>query len=240
MDPFQIQFSTAFLAGIASFFAPCIIPVLPGFFAFLAGASPDRQKPSRFRVFRATLLFALGFTVMFVLFGMGVNFLGKPLAAHRLLFEKFGGILLIISGILLSGKIRLPFSFGQNSLVNTVKNTADGIRNFLLGITFSIAWIPCIGPILGTILYLATGVETAQRGGVLLFVFSLGLAFPFLLFSLLTPELSKMLRRISFLAKFSRIIISLVFIALGILLFFGKLGTYSGLLIQKFGTGLVF
>ena len=243
MDFFGITFWTAFIAGIATFFAPCIIPVLPGFFAFLGGRQASRSNQdiaTRWKIFGETAVFVLGFTVVFVLLGIGANFLGKPLAAQREIFEKIGGGLLVIFGLALTGVIPVHPIFRSNKLLQSIHFHSHILQNFVFGAIFGFAWIPCIGPILGSILFLATGEESASAGGILLFFFALGLAMPFLIFSLFVPELTKVLKKISLFARYSRIIFGGILILLGVLLFFGKLGEYSGLLIDKLGTGLVF
>ena len=243
MDFFDISFGTAFLAGFVTFFSPCIIPVLPGFFAFLGGQQAGRseQKPAtRWKIFGETFVFALGFSVVFILLGIGINFLGKPLAAQREVFERIGGVLLVLFGTMLLGIIPVHPIFNTNKLLKSVRFHSHMLQNFVFGAIFGFAWVPCIGPILGSVLFLATGEENATAGGILLLFFSIGLAIPFLIFSLFVPELSKVLRKISLFARYSRIIFGGILIVLGILLFFGKLAQYSGLLIQKMGTGLIF
>lgn len=231
----DLSLLTAFVAGIASFFAPCTIPVLPGFFAFLGG----KNTASRWHMFGEMLLFVAGFMVIFIALGVGVNFLGQPLTANKVWFERIGGLLLVFFGIVMTGLLPFPWLTAQKRL-RPLHVSSKILENFLFGATFGFAWTPCIGPVLGTILYFATGEETAIKGGVLLFLFSLGLALPFLIAALFVPELSKVLRKISWLARYSQRIFGALIIAIGVLLFFGQLGPLSGLLIQKLGTGLTF
>src|SRR6185295_12477852 len=239
MDALGITFWTALLAGIATFFSPCIIPVLPGFFAFLGGTK-SQTKLSRLKIFGATIVFVLGFSITFVLLGIGANFLGESLSVNRVLFEKIGGVLIICFGLFAADILPWKITAPTNGVIKLVSHSAYGLKNLLFGMTFGFAWLPCIGPILGTILFLATGEKTATEGGLLLFVFSLGIAVPMLLFSLITPELSKVLRKIKPFARFAHLFFAVIMIVLGVLLFFGKLETISGLLVEKLGTGFAF
>ena len=246
MEFFDISFLAAFLAGLATFFSPCLAPVLPGFFAFLGSENSgpfDRaqgpEKISRKKYFFATLTFISGFLLIFILLGIGAKFLGTPLGAYKSVFEKVGGIFLLFLGVFLLGLIKIPVLY-QTKKFSVFKTSSKILKNFFFGVTFGFAWTPCIGPILGSVLYFASGKNTAFEGAILLAFFALGIALPFLLFSLFVPEISKLMRKIIPLVKVSKYVTGVFLILLGITLFFGYLGEISGYFTQQFGTGFVF
>ena len=120
---FGITFWTAFIAGVATFFSPCTLPILPGFFALLSGKSSG--EPSRWRVVRGTLVFVIGFTLMFVLLVIGANFLGKPLLTQRGIFEKVGGVLIMLFGLMLLGVLHMPsFQFSRATSLRFLRSSS--------------------------------------------------------------------------------------------------------------------
>lgn len=223
---FGISALVAFLGGIAAFFSPCTIPVLPGFFAYLSGKS--LKVSSRWRILGATFLFVVGFTATFALIGMSSQLiLGRFFLEHREIFEKTGGIILFLFGLTLLKIIRLP-QWISNGKLQTVHTSILPLQDFLLGTTFGFASIACTGPIWGTILFLATGQQTSSGGAILLIFFSIGLGIPFLISGFFIPELKKILSKMSLIARYSQHIIGYMLIGLGTLFFFGKLDEFLG------------
>ncbi len=229
MELANITLWVAFLAGIAAFFSPCIIPVLPGFFAFLGGSAV--QKNSRWKIFGNTLIFAFGFATAFALIGMSVRFLGTPLAVHKELFQRIGGVLFIIFGLMLLDIIPLP-AVNPGGIMSRLHSSSRVMRDLLLGATFGFASLACTGPIWGSILFLATGEATARAGMWLLIFFSLGLTIPFLICSLFVPEVKKMLKKLSRIAKYTHHIMGWILILTGIAFFFGWLDVFAGWVLQ--------
>jgi len=238
MSFFDISFWLAFLAGVATFFSPCLLPVLPGFFAFLG--ENGKHGKSRKMMFISTLLFVMGFLLVFVLLGIGAEMFGKPLAAHRRFFEVVGGFFLLFLGFFLLGFIRIPLLLKERRIPLFFRHSSWGIKNFLFGVTFGFAWTPCIGPILGSILFFATGKESALEGGILLAFFAFGIALPFLLFSLFVPEITHLLQKFRPLVRISKYVIGSFLLFLGAALLFGVLGEISGFFTAQLGTGFIF
>lgn len=176
----------AFAAGVLSFFAPCCLPMVPVYLTYLAGergsGQAGRRAETPFLVGRAAL-FALGFTLVFVLLGASATAVGRLLLVHRTLVRQIAGVLLIVFGLHLTGLLRLGFLERGRMLVGAAPAGSGGAgwwRPVMLGVVFSAGWQPCIGPVLGGILALAGTQGSLTTGVLLLLVYSLGLALPFL------------------------------------------------------------
>lgn len=219
----------AFIAGILTFLAPCTLPLVPGYLAYVSGVSAGdlkdgrKLKFARRRIFINGALYVLGFSFVFIAFGALAGFAGQALTPYRPWLARIGGILVIIFGLFMLGFLRLRFLSREFRLGATNFFLEHRPRNsFLLGAAFAFGWTPCVGPILGSILLLASVSQTALSGALLLSVFSLGLAVPFLAIALIIGS------ALRYVAKFSKYLgaistiggIFLIF--LGILLFLDK------------------
>jgi len=177
----------AFISGILTFLAPCTLPLVPGYLGFISGVSPedlkDPQKAGRIRwkIFRNGLFFMLGFGAVFVVWGTLIGFIGASvLASYRLWLARIGGIFVIIFGLYMLNILKIPllnreFQFKPPPIFEKGK----ALNSFILGTAFAFGWTPCVGPILGSILLIASTSTTALQGGLLLTIFSAGLAIPF-------------------------------------------------------------
>lgn len=222
----DVTIVSAFIAGLLSFLAPCTFPLVPAYLGFLAGdhASAGSDAALRRRVVMMNaLLFVVGFTSVFMLFGLASGFLGKFLVLHRTTIAQVGGAVVILFGLAQLRIIRLPNivsrRFGSERLV-----PGRPISAFLLGLFFGFGWSPCLGPILGTILLLAGTSGSLFSGAFLLFVYSLGIALPFLL---LAYFYGRAFASVVAFARYLPLIerISGVFlVAVGLLLVLGKFG----------------
>ncbi|MBI4085062.1 MAG: sulfite exporter TauE/SafE family protein [Candidatus Liptonbacteria bacterium] len=220
----------AFIAGILTFLAPCTLPLVPGYLAFISGASvedlkdPERAKGAKRRIFLNGVLYVLGFSLVFIAFGMLAGFLGTALAPYRIWLTRVGGILVITFGLFLIGVLKLPFLTKDFQLkVGGAIGRGQGKSSFILGSAFAFGWTPCVGPILGSILLLASTTTTAIQGAFLLSVFSLGLAIPFLAVALGVGSASKYIAKLSKLLSVISVIGGIFLIGLGILLFTNKM-----------------
>jgi len=191
----RVGIPVAFAAGLLSFLSPCVFPLIPTYAAVISGMSfaelrsTDREVKRRAR--RATaingLLFVLGFTTVFMLFGASATALGGWLQEYRIWIARVGGVFLAILGLHLLGLLRLPFAD------RTVKMDLGGrsygrAGTFLIGVAFGAGWTPCIGPALASILTIAAADATVREGTGLLAIYSLGLAVPFLLATVLVDK----------------------------------------------------
>lgn len=166
---------SAFLAGFLMFFAPCTLPLVPGYLGFVSGVS-------RRQIIKNAVFFILGFTAIFILFGSIFTIVGLNLAGFRPILTKIGGIFIIFFGLMLTGILRwslLQFSWHPRLPQGLKPGTP--FSSLVFGAAFAFGWTPCVGPILGTILLLASSGSSVIQGMGLLAIFSLGLAVPFLL-----------------------------------------------------------
>lgn len=189
MEPLSIGFiASAFVAGLITFLAPCTLPLVPAYLGFISGVDPEALKdPQRRaevqrRIVINGLFFIVGFTLVFVIFGALAGFVGQGLAPYRIWLSRVGGVFVILFGLLMLGVFRLPFLEREHKMkfpswIAVGKPTSSSI----IGAVFALGWTPCVGPILGSILLLASSSSTALTGAFLLFVFSIGLGIPFMI-----------------------------------------------------------
>jgi cytochrome c-type biogenesis protein len=180
----QPGWALAFGAGFLSFLSPCIAPLVPGYLSFVSGVSvQDIQRGERaqmMKVVSASLLFILGFTLIFVMMGTSVSFIVGFMEVHRRLLYQVAGGVMVAMGIFVTGLVRIPMLYQERRLSLTA-DSLGAAGPIVLGMAFAFAWTPCVGPILAAILFYAGATEGAGQGGLLLFVYSLGMAVPFLL-----------------------------------------------------------
>lgn len=218
-----IALGTAFLGGLVSFLAPCILPIIPGFLAYLAGSSArDGLKPERKEVFLNSLFFVLGFSVVFALIGVLLNtVLAHVATSFQTYLARFGGTLVIFFGLYLTGLIRLSFLDREYKFriisSNGWRASSRYITSFLFGLAFAAGWTPCVGPVLGVVLGLAASAPGSAF--ILLLVYALGLGLPFLLVGLFTGEATILITRFGGSLKVVNIIFGIILIILGVLVF---------------------
>ena len=171
--PLWIATPIAFIAGLVSFFSPCVLPLLPGYLGFVSGSANTKS-----RMVLGSVLFVLGFTVVFVFLGAGFGGLGSLLQGEvKNWIQRGSGVLVILLGVVLIG----GFDFAQRTAKLNIKPSAGIIGAPLLGVVFGLGWTPCIGPTLGAVLNLAFDSGSVLRGAFLATVYSLGLGLPFVL-----------------------------------------------------------
>ena len=178
----------AFVAGLASFLSPCVLPLVPGYISLISGASVDdlRAEPGAGRM-RAVMVnsitFILGFTLVFVMLGAAATSVGRLLREYKGLIGQIAGAIIIIFGLHLTGILKISALYADKRL-HSVGAGKSAWGSFLVGFAFAFGWTPCIGPILAAILTIAASQRTVSKGILLLAIYSLGLAVPFLLTSL--------------------------------------------------------
>ncbi len=174
-----VGIAIAFMAGLLSFLSPCVLPLVPSYVTFITGLSvEDVSKSRRLAVIHA-LLFILGFTLIFMLLGAGATTLGFVVKSNRIWMARIGGGLIIVFGLYLLGVLNIG-AFARERRVHLADKPMGYLGSVLVGITFGAGWSPCIGPILGAILTYTASEADLQRGMLLLFAYSMGLAVPFL------------------------------------------------------------
>ncbi len=219
---------SAFIAGVLTFFAPCTLPLVPAFLGIISGAriedlkNQEIAKMARRQIFKNAVFYVLGFSIIFILFGVAFSYLGT-LNVIRELLEKVGGLLIIAFGLVLLGWLKIPWLDSDKQIaVPKLFQRVSSANSFLLGAVFALGWSPCVGPLLGSILLLASTSGTVVEGTFLLVVFSVGLGVPFLLTALLIGKAFSAFRKWSTFISFINKIAGVFLVVIGFLLILGK------------------
>jgi len=221
----EISFLVAFSAGLLSFLSPCVLPLVPVYLANLVGPEifDDNATRKRMPIFLHSLSFVIGFSIVFTIMGAGAGLTGFAISAHLVVIRQIAGSLLIVFGLFILAALKVTWLNFEKRLTPSQNVTTGYLRSFLTGGIFSLAWTPCVGPILGGILTLALGSETAWQGAYLLAVYSLGLGLPFLIMGIAFDSITPLLKRIYRYSTAIYIISGLLLIAVGILILLNKL-----------------
>ena len=221
----------ALLAGLVSFFSPCVVPLLPGYLSYATGlgaAEVVEGSPHRGRMLAGASLFVLGFAVVFVITGVVAGSAGRLLAQYRDVITRVLGVLIIVLGLIFAGVLRI----GQRDL-RIHRVPAVGVAAApLIGVVFALGWTPCLSPTLGVVVNLGFNEGTALRGGLLGFVYALGLGIPFVLAGL---AFTKMASAVAFLRERQQLIMRIggvLMIIVGVLLASGTWNTLTAVLRQ--------
>lgn len=223
-------FSLAFIAGLASFLSPCVLPLVPIYLAQLVGQSVHQApggtqsvvSSQRIATFLHATTFVTGFTLAFIALGATASTLGSFLQGHAVLLRQIGGVILIVIGLHMVGLLKLPFLLWQKRI--DYHPARPGYpASLLIGIIFAIAWSPCIGPILGSILVLAASSATLRQGVYLLLAYSLGLGVPFILLGLGLNQVSSILKWLRPHLGKIEVATGFLMVVVGILIFFNLL-----------------
>ncbi len=212
----------AFAGGLVSFISPCVLPLLPVYLSVVSGVPVEDLRRKRSRVLALGGAFVAGFTVLFVLLGTAAGGIGATLTAHRTALSIIGGVVLIVAGILMLDVVHLP-SIGGGRL----PRLGGPGGAFVAGAAVAIGWTPCVGPVLGAILTLAGSGQSPAAGAVLLFIYSLGLAVPFLAAALAYGWVSRRLTWVRRHYRVIRIVAGVVLIAAGLLMVTGAFDLIS-------------
>jgi cytochrome c-type biogenesis protein len=223
----SITYTAALLAGLLSFFSPCILPLIPAYFTFITGFSleeltdaPDSEV--RRKVIASTISYVLGFSTVFILMGASASFLGGVIFKYRDLIRIIGGILILILGIHLTGLIRIR-GLEFEKRIHIQKKPLHLLGTFVIGMAFGAGWSPCIGPLLGSILIVAGNQETVWQGTILLAVYSTGLAVPFIMMSIFIRFLLDFIKRATKTIRYVNTAAGILLIGIGVLLVTNKL-----------------
>ena len=175
----MFEFLVAFGAGLVSFLSPCVLPLIPGYISYISGQSLQNILETKKINLFSLILFCLGFSSVFVILGASASFLGQALLQNSELIRIIAGIIIIIFSLQLIGLINIPYLNFEKRF--DAKESRNFLFPYVIGLAFGFGWTPCIGPILGSILALASIEETLTRAILLLIFYSLGLAIPFVL-----------------------------------------------------------
>ncbi|NQV78690.1 MAG: sulfite exporter TauE/SafE family protein [Lutibacter sp.] len=175
----MIELAIAFGAGLISFLSPCVLPLIPGYISFITGSSLNELLENKKINLLPLIIFTLGFSFVFIVFGATASFLGQVLLQNSQTLRIIAGITIIIFALQLIGILNIKFLNNEKKIYTKKSNNI--FFTFIVGMAFGFGWTPCIGPILGSILALASTEETIYQAILLLSFYSLGLAIPFIL-----------------------------------------------------------
>jgi cytochrome c-type biogenesis protein len=228
MDPLLIL--SAFVAGVVMFLAPCTLPLLPAYLGFISGVSyeelADHTSSTKFRrrIVRNSLMFVLGFSLVFILFGLLAGIAGSYVGPLRTVLTKIGGGIIVVFGLLTLGLISPAVLLRERRIrVPSWIQVGTSGSSLLLGGAFAFGWTPCIGPILATILLFASSTETALSGALLLFVFAIGFSIPFVVLAYAISHATTFIRRVEPYLRAISYIGGVFLVLLGIFLMVGEL-----------------
>ncbi len=227
-------FFLSFFAGMISFLSPCVLPLIPGYLSFICGTDLENlQKKSKYFILQKSALFVLGFSFVFILLGASSTFFGSFFLAKSQIFSNIIAVIIIIFGLYLTGIIN--FNFFNNEFRFYISKYSNNFSfPFVVGMGFAFGWTPCIGPILGSILALASLENSLSQGIFLLLIYSIGLGVPFMLAGYYMGNFllfSKKARKsIMIIQKISGVVL----IITGVLIFTSKLQTLGFYILNLF------
>lgn len=214
-----LSFLTSFAAGFITFFTPCVLPLIPVYISMVTGLSVEELKegPGRktiFEIFLKLLIFILGFTIVFTLLGATGATLGRFLIKYKFYLLRISGVLMILFGLYLLGLFKAGFLSATRRINIAGLKSGSLFSALVFGMVFGFAWSPCTGPILASILMLASSSASVYRGALYLFAFSLGIGIPLflsgILFAYFLKALTRFKRFLIFVDKAAGILITLI------------------------------
>jgi cytochrome c-type biogenesis protein len=232
MDPNNISFGLAFLAGLASFISPCVLSLVPAYVGYLgsrAVVTSGQAVENRWATMSHGLAFVLGFSVVFVALGVTASAIGALLYDLQGILTRIGGLVVIVFGLHTMGVIHIPFLEYDTRRQQAPDPRLGYLSSALMGVFFSAGWAPCVGPVLGAVLTMALSADGVNRGAVLLSAYSLGLGIPFLLAAAGLGNVSQLLRRYSRYLRYVSIVTGVFLIIIGVMLFTNTMTRFASI-----------
>ncbi len=212
----------AFAGGALSFFSPCVLPLVPSFLIYVSGITIDDASDLENRAYQRKILlhslsFIVGFSFVFISLGLSSSVLGHIFSIYDKWIMRIGGILLIVMGLAVLNIIKIPL-LSKEKMLRLNEKPAGLFGSFVVGLTFSLGWTPCIGPVLASILLIAsTSTDSAFSGVYLLSLYSLGLAIPFFVAALLVSRLMGFMRRWGHIVRYTSSALGVLLVLIGLL-----------------------
>ncbi len=228
-----VQLLTALGAGVLTFLSPCVLPLIPGYVAFMTGMSATEvagEKRKVTAVLIPSLLFVAGFTTVFVALGASASAVGSFLGQYRDVLEKVAGVIIIALGFFMLGIVKVPWLYGEARFEMQKARRFGSLAALVMGMAFAFGWSPCVGPILGGILMMAANSAEVGRGALLLGMYSLGLGVPFVVVALMLGRIKPLLQWLNRHALIINRTAGVVLMTLGVLLLAGWLDDVVGVL----------
>lgn len=226
----SIGLAAAALAGLLSFLSPCVLPIIPGYLSFMTGLTTHELAEERrglSTVLVPSVLFVIGFSIIFVAFGASASVLGEFLQPYQDVLTRVGGVFVFAFGVLMTGVIKVPWLYGEARFDMERSRRFGRWAALFMGMAFAAGWTPCVGPILGSIIALAMAEGSASQGAALLLAYSLGLGVPFVLTAVLFGRLTPLLRWLNRHSLVINRVAGGLLMALGVLIFTGQLGVLA-------------
>lgn len=227
----SVGIAAAFVAGVASFLSPCVLPLIPGYLSFITGVTMADLSGGKLplkTVLVPSLLFVLGFSLVFVGLGASASALGSVLMQYRGVLVQVAGVLVFIFGFFMLGIIKVPWLYGEARFEMGKARSFGRAAAFVMGMAFAFGWTPCVGPILGSILALAGSTGSVARGALLLVAYSLGLGVPFVLTAMLFGQLRGALAWLNRHSLVINRVAGVLLMIVGVLIFSGQLTRLAG------------
>jgi len=223
----------AFFAGLISFLSPCVLPLVPGYLSLISGAGLEELKAPQSHLMRRVMVnsigFILGFSVVFILLGAAATEVGQLLGIYKHLLARIAGVVIILFGLHLTGIFKIKALY-TDARLHSVKGSSTPIGAFVIGFAFAFGWTPCVGPVLTVILTFAAAQDSITKGIVLLAIYSMGLAVPFLLTALGVERFLKFYSRFRAHMHAIEVASGALLIGLGVLLVLGRFTIISNYL----------
>lgn len=234
MFTMHVSYWAAFSAGVLSFFSPCLLPLIPGYIMYLTGTySNDELRQKRKRALFQTFGFILGFTMVFMLLGLSASALGQLFLRNQQILGRIGGLVIIFFGLMMTGLV----SFSPLQKDYRKHKAAPKVTFFSavgLGMAFAFGWTPCFGPILGAILaYTSAMSQDLSHGVILLFIYSMGMAIPFMATAFFVDFLEQ---RVSAFSQYSRVLKPIAggfMIMIGVLILTNRMQLITNFLLEN-------
>jgi len=221
----ELGIFSAFFAGVLTFLAPCTLPLVPGFLGIISSVSfsdmqdPNKSKSTQRRIFFNALLFVIGFSLVFVVFGVLAGFLGQQLVQYRKILSMVSGVIIIFMGLFMLKIIKSPILLMEKRIkIPKFFKSGEPTTSILTGVAFALGWTPCYGPVVASIMLLASTRGSVAYGGLMLLVFSLGVSLPFLLTALLVGRATKFIHKLSRFFNIISIVGGVFIVIIGLLL----------------------
>jgi cytochrome c-type biogenesis protein len=229
-----LSLSIAFFAGLISFISPCVLPLIPGYVSFICGTTLNElNSKSKNFIIKRSLIFSLGFSLVFICLGATASFIGNFLLKNSQILSIVSGLIIIFFSLYLLDLIKINF-LNKNFGIYNIKFSNNLLFPLMVGIGFGFGWTPCIGPILGSILAYASMENSIYKGIYLLSLYSLGLAVPFIISSLIIEKFLLFSKKSkSYLSKIKKLS-GITLLITGILILIQKLQIVGFYLIQIF------
>lgn len=228
----DVSYFVALLAGVLSFFSPCILPLIPAYIMYIAGISVEGEEKSKMGVVVSrTLAFIAGFTVVFLIMGASASAIGRLFIRNREIITQISAVIIVIFGLQLLGVLKIGY-LSKVVKPRGPKSTGSILSSFLMGVAFSAGWTPCFGPVLASILFYASTSATVNKGIILLGIYSIGMGIPFLLTAIFLSKATKLLGRVEKHGELVTKIAGAILVLFGLLMFFNKIVDISRFLLQ--------